>query len=123
MLESAIMSKLEIDYRTEIEPRTNVLTVRGRVTHREAPLLRRRLFAAIDDSRERLVVALEGVETMDTAAVAVLVEGLLATRQKSTEIFFCTPSASVRAVFKLAGLEQALERCYGCLGDALAKAA
>ncbi|MEM8931935.1 MAG: hypothetical protein AAGE94_12225, partial [Acidobacteriota bacterium] len=35
------------------------------------------------------------------------------------QLYFCTPSTSVRQVFELTGLTEALERCYGCLGDAL----
>ncbi|MEM6792767.1 MAG: STAS domain-containing protein [Acidobacteriota bacterium] len=117
------MSGLSITYRAEVEPQTDVLHLEGRVTFQEASALRDQLFAAIDGrSSGRLVLELADVERMDTAAMAVLVEGLLATRESDLHLSFCTPSASVRQVFELSGLEEALERCYGCLGDALADA-
>ena len=116
--------QLEIDYLPEAVADTAVLHLRGQATFREAPQLRHRLFDAIADRRRnnhgrdhRLVVELAEVEKMDTAAMAVLVEGLLATRREGPEVFFCTPNDAVRKVFRLAGLEEALSRCYGCLGD------
>lgn len=111
--------KLSIDYLPEAVENTAVLHLRGRVTFREAPELRSRLFDAIGTHTAgyRLVIELAEVERIDTAGMAVLVEGLLATREQGPDLFFCTPSDSVHKVFRLAGLEEALERCYGCLGD------
>ncbi|HEX9736452.1 MAG TPA: STAS domain-containing protein [Thermoanaerobaculia bacterium] len=112
------MSELTIDYRTAADG--DVLHLRGRATYREAHELRDKLFAAIAARPSgRVVLELSAVEVMDTAALAVLVEGILATRRKETELFFCTPSESVRQIFALTGLEEALTRCYGCLDEAL----
>ena len=110
---------LEIEYLPEVMAETSVLHLRGAATFSEAPELRQRLFSAIDQKPTgRLVVELAEVERMDTSAMAVLVEGLIATRGSSgPNIFVCTPSSSVRDIFQLAGLEEALSRCYGCLGD------
>ena len=114
------MSRLEINYLPEVDAETAVLRLSGQATYKEAPKLRRRLFEAIAErGKGRLVLELAAVEKMDTAAMAVLVEGLLETRLEPLELYFCTPSVSVRKVFELAGLEEALARCYGCLGDAL----
>ncbi|MEM7355268.1 MAG: STAS domain-containing protein [Acidobacteriota bacterium] len=111
--------QLAIDYLPEALEDTAVLHLRGQATFREAPELRSRLFEALaaHGKGHRLVVELAEVERIDTAGMAVLVEGLLATRQEGPDLFFCTPSDSVHKVFRLAGLEEALERCYGCLGD------
>lgn len=112
------MSELAIEYQTAADG--DVLRLRGRATYREAHELREKLFAAIAARPSgRLVLELSAVEVMDTAALAVLVEGILATRRKGTELFFCTPSESVREIFELTGLEEALTRCHGCLEDAL----
>lgn len=114
-------TQLEIDYIPDAVEDTAVLHLRGSASFREAPELRRRLFDAIaDDDPPRLVVELADVDKMDTAAMAVLVEGMIATRRQGPDVFFCTPSESVKNVFRLAGLEEALERCYGCLGDVVA---
>ena len=111
---------LEIRYDAEAAPEAAVLHLRGEATYKEAPDLRRSLFDALGDATtDRLVLELAAVEKMDTAAMAVLVEGLLATRNERPQLYFCTPSESVRKVFELAGLDDALARCYGCLGDAL----
>lgn len=116
-----MMQSLAIEYRGDVMENTSVLHLKGVATHREAPELRRRLFAAVAEEPEegRLVIELGEVKQMDTAAMAVLVEGLMATRKQGPNIYFCTPSPSVRDVFRLAGLERALSRCYGCLGDLL----
>lgn len=110
-------SPLATEFRPEAIADTDVLHLRGRVTYREAPDLRRALFDAIAGGDGNLVVELRDVETMDTAGMAVLVEGLLATRDRGPKLYFCSPSESVRKVFRLAGLEQALARCYGCLEE------
>lgn len=94
--------------------RPNILTLSGRISYHEASRLRSALFEAIDLDRP-VLVDLGRVETMDTAALAVLVEGLATTEQKGQELLLCTPSASVRRVFHLAGLDGALARCWGCV--------
>ncbi len=111
--------QLEVSYLPEAVDNTAVLHLRGKATYHEAPELRSSLFEAITtlDQNHRLVVELAEVEQIDTAGMAVLVEGLLATREQGPNLFFCTPSESVRKVFRLSGLEEALQRCYGCLGD------
>ncbi|MEO1367388.1 MAG: STAS domain-containing protein [Acidobacteriota bacterium] len=119
------MPDLDITRHPDVAPRTDVLHLAGSVTYAQASELRRHLFDAIetrgDEAGGRLVLELADVETMDTSAMAVLVEGLLATRRSGPHVSFCTPSRSVRKVFELAGLTEALERCYGCLDDALSR--
>jgi anti-sigma B factor antagonist len=117
-----------IELQTRFEPQgeedASLLEVRGRVTYREAPALRRALFDAIDNgSKDSLAVDLSEVERMDTAGLAVLIEALLATRGKGPEIRLCRPSDQVRRVFQLAAfvrlvsevptaaLDEALRRC------------
>ena len=110
---------LEIDYHPEVMEDTAVLHLKGIASYKEAPELRRHLFKALGSlDRGRLVVELAEVDRMDTASMAVLVEGLLESRDvDGPHIYFCTPSESVKKVFHLAGLDEALRRCYGCLGD------
>ncbi len=95
-----------------------MLHLRGRASYREAPQLRQAVFDAISVSADKnLVVELGEVETIDTAALAVLVEALMATRSGHPSMFLMCPSDSVRRVFRLAGLEEALTRCYHCWED------
>ena len=74
-------SNLSIDYIPEALEGTAVLHLTGAATFVEAPELRKELFGALESLHGgRLVVELADVERMDTAAMAVLVEGLLETR-------------------------------------------
>ncbi len=95
-----------------------MLTIRGAVTFREAPELRQQLLKAIETHPERnLVVELGEVTQFDTAAMAVLLEGLMLTTGIEPEVFLVGASESVTKVFKLAGFEDALLRCFGCMDD------
>ncbi len=118
MLASAPVSALEIEFLPDAREASAILRLGGRASYREAPDLRRALFDAIAAVRDKnLVVELGRVERMDTAALAVLVEALIATRGGEPPIFLISPSESVRRVFDLAGLEEALTRCYDCWED------
>jgi anti-sigma B factor antagonist len=112
---------LSIELEPDARPATVMLRLRGSATYHEAPELRRALFEAIGRAQDKnLVVELEKVERMDTAALAVLVEGLMATRDGDPAVFLMHPSESVRRVFRLAGLEDALTRCFDCWEDVAA---
>ena len=107
------------DFQAEAEEKAGVLSLAGRISYHQAPHLRASLFEAIDNTRtSHLLVDLAEVEAMDTASLAVLVEGLIATEGKGPEIFLCAPSESVRRIFRLAGLNGALAQCRGCRDDA-----
>lgn len=95
-----------------------LLRVRGVATFREAPELRERLFEAIDRAAGApTIVDLEGVARIDTAAVAVLVEGLARSLEAGGDLFLTAPSVSVQRVFELAGLPEALNRCFSCIEE------
>lgn len=109
------MSALSTELAPDFKEATVMLRLRGSVDYREAPALRRAVFDAIAVARNKnLVIDLEQVERIDTAAMAVLVEALMATRGGDTTIFLLHPSQPVRDVFELAGLEEALTACCGC---------
>lgn len=109
---------LEIEFVAEARPATAVLRLAGPATFRQAPQLRDALFEAIGAAGDKnLVVELERLERIDTAAMAVLVEGLMATQGTDTAIFLLNPSRSVREVFRLAGLEDALTCCFDSWED------
>jgi len=111
-------SPLEVEFNPSSRPATATLHLRGEAGYREAMQLREALFEAIEVSAEKnLVVELQEVKRIDTAAMAVLVEGLVATHEEGPPVFLVSPNESVRQVFELAGLEDALLRCYTCWGD------
>lgn len=88
------------------------LKVMGRITYREAPELRKAILGEVARAcTPALIIDLGKVEYMDTAGVAVLVEGLLASQKQGLRMVLCEPSQSVLQVFRLAGLHDALENC------------
>lgn len=97
-----------------------MLVVGGRATYHEAPDLRRSLFKAISSTGDGLLmVDLSEVQRMDTASVAVLVEGMISTRNLATEIFLCGPADTVRSVFRLSGLDETLGKFATCREEAM----
>jgi anti-anti-sigma factor len=109
---------LETELNLSARTATATFHLRGQAGYREAAQLRQELFAAIDAAGDKnLVVELDEVSRIDTAAMAVLVEGLVATHDRGPTMFLVCPNESVRRVFELAGLEEALLRCYSCWGD------
>ena len=111
-------NQFAVEYDPQAGQYTAMLTVSGAVTHREANELRDRLFDAIKAHPERnLVVELSKVSQFDTAGMAVLLEGLMMTNGIEPEVFLVGASDSVTKVFRLAGFEDALLRCFGCMDD------
>jgi anti-anti-sigma factor len=95
-----------------------LLRLRGTATYREAPYLRERLLAAIERADGRPTIAdLEGIERVDTVAMAVLVEGLARSLELGGDLYLTAPRESVRRVFELAGLPEALNRCFSCIEE------
>ena len=95
-----------------------LLRLRGVATYREAPFLRDRLLGAIERAQGKPTIAdLEGVVRMDTVAMAVLVEGLARSLELGGDLYLSAPRDSVRRVFELAGLPEALNRCFSCIEE------
>ncbi len=111
-------SPFQAEFAPETDERPGILSLSGRISYREAAHLRVQLFETISHGGQHLLIDLAEVEAMDTAALAVLVEGMVATEDKKQEIFLCTPSDSVRRIFHLAGLEGALAKCWDCVDSA-----
>jgi len=104
-----------------------VMRLHGSVTYEEAPRLHEALFRAIETGdANSLRVDLSAVERIDTAGLAVLIEGLMATRKRHPRLELCSPSPAVEKMFQLAGFvslmsEQSDARFYDalrrCCGD------
>lgn len=94
------------------------LVLTGRVGYADATHLRTTLFQMLrSDAPHHIVIELGALERIDTTAVAVLVEGLIAARATGQEMLLCEPSDTVRATFELAGLQEALRSCCKCPKD------
>lgn len=105
--------KFEASWRFPQAPRPHAsLALSGVITYVEAPSLRDTLFRMIrKGAAAQLVIELGALERIDTAGVAVLVEGLIVARANGQMMLFCEPSDRVRATFELAGLQEALQSC------------
>jgi anti-sigma B factor antagonist len=109
---------LVTDLEPAARPATAILHLGGRASFREAPELRAAVFQAIEVARDKnLVIDLERVESLDTAAMAVLVEALMETKGSDTTVFLLHPSRAVQSVFRMAGLAEALTQCCDCWED------
>ncbi len=112
------MSSLSIDFDPDARPATAMLRLSGRAEYRDAGALRKALFDAMPAAADKnLVVDLDSLEAIDTAAMAVLIEGLKATHNRGPDMYLVGAHESIRLVFRLAGLEDALTRCFGCMSD------
>ncbi|MFQ5526948.1 MAG: STAS domain-containing protein [Thermoanaerobaculia bacterium] len=115
-----LQTELKIEFVAPSRQSPAVLVVGGRATFRQAPALRRSLFEAISTtSQGPLMVDLSEVRRMDTASMAVLVEGIISTRDLAPEVLLCGPTERVRRVFRLAGLDEALGKCPSCQEEVL----
>lgn len=93
-------------------PDAVVAAISGSIDYTNAHELRRGLMAVLESRRPRaLVLEMGGVEHLDTSAAAVLVELLMEGRRRGSQVFLCQPSQSVRKLFHLSGLVDALECC------------
>ena len=91
---------------------STVAAISGSIDYANAHLLRRGLMRVLEAQRPRaMVLEMGGVEDLDTAAAAVLVELLTEGRRRGSKVFLCQPSQSVRNLFRLSGLVDALECC------------
>ncbi len=110
-------------FQTEIQevpgrPGVIRIVVQGRITYHEAPEFREVILGEIaSTSGMVLVIELGRVERIDTAGLAVLVEGLLASRQRNLKMFLCQPSQSVLQLFRMANLRDALEASCATPGE------
>lgn len=96
-----------------------VLSLSGGIDYRSAPELRERVFGALDRAGDgSLLVDLAELRSIDTAGMAVLVEALVASRDRRTKLFLCGAGEAVRKVFRLAGLQEVLEHCTSCREEA-----
>ncbi len=89
-----------------------VASIGGQVNFGNAAGLRRNLLKILAPKPAGgLVLELGSVESMDTAAAAVLVEILMAGRRQDIQVFLCGSSPTVHRLFQLSGLDEALECC------------
>jgi len=104
-------------FRIRVEPEIDIpgasyLDLAGRATLDEIPELRDSILAEVGGTAAtQLVFRLGGVEKLDTAGAAVLIEAIRLGHQRGLKLWLCSPSESVVQMFQLAGLEEVLDYC------------
>jgi anti-anti-sigma factor len=89
-----------------------IAAIAGSIDYGNAHEFRRGLMRLLEAQRPRgMVLEMSGIENLDTAAAAVLVELLMEGRRRGSHVYLCQPSQSVRDLFRLSGLVDALECC------------
>jgi len=86
-----------------------IIAPRGEVDLSTAPELRRILLEAIAGAGGPVGVDLGGVRYMDSSGVAVLIEGLQASRRRRLRYVLLAPSKQVRNVLSLTRLDGVFE--------------
>lgn len=86
-----------------------VIKVEGEVDLSNASTLRDRVIDQVQQGNYRLAVDLEGVEFMDSSGLAVLISGLRRTKEHDGSLILVSPTASVKRVLTITGLDKVFD--------------
>jgi anti-sigma B factor antagonist len=86
--------------------RTKKIEVRGEVDMRTAPKLREQIQAAISKKPQVIVINLSGVSRMDSAGVAVLVEGIQLARKEKIILSLQDVSRPAQSVLEMSRVDK-----------------
>lgn len=86
-----------------------ILELMGRFDAYTAPTARQWLEKATEEEPARIVVNLEGVQFVDSTALATLVQGMKRCRQLNGDLRLCGLQQPVRMIFELTRLDKAFE--------------
>jgi anti-sigma B factor antagonist len=81
--------------------------VRGRADAESADQLEAALRAAIDQN-PKVAADLTGLDYISSAGLRALIQAARAAQAKGSELALCSPTASVKKVFDMSGLQQIL---------------
>jgi anti-sigma B factor antagonist len=96
--------------------------VEGEVDLSNASGLRDHLIEQVEQGNYRLAVDLNGVEFMDSSGLAVLISGLRRTKEHDGSLVLISPTASVKRVLTITGLDRVFD-IYDSVEKAAASAA
>lgn len=99
-----------------------VVKVDGEVDLSNAAGLRDHLIQQVTEGNHNIAVDLSGVEFMDSSGLAVLISGLRRTKEHDGSLVLVGPTASVRRVLSITGLDKVFE-IYDSVDKAAARTA
>ena len=86
-----------------------VLRPEGRLNMVVAPELREQLHSLVRSGNTKLVVALSGVDSIDSSGLGALISGLKAARQSGGDLRIAAPGEQATAVLELTNLNRVLK--------------
>lgn len=95
----------KMDTRT-LEQELPVIELEGEVDVYTAPQLKQQMINLLDSGTKEMVVNLSKVSYLDSTALGVLIGGLKRMRERDGNMVLVCPSARVRRVFEITGLDK-----------------
>lgn len=97
--------EVDVDERDEII----VVTPRGEIDLSNSPEFREALKSALGDRPKRIIVDLCDVPSVDSSAIATLIEAMRTSAQQRTRLVLCCVQDRVRSVFEIARLDSVFD--------------
>jgi anti-sigma B factor antagonist len=86
-----------------------ILDINGRIVLQECALLRDLLSNLLAAGRNKILVNLAGISSVDSAGLAYLISGLVSARKRQGELKLLSPAKNVREVILLTKLDKVFD--------------
>ena len=106
MLEHVRRKTIELTIGSKPQGRWTIVGVEGEVDLSNASRLRKHIVEQVEGGNHNLAVNLEAVDFMDSSGLAVLISGLRRTREHEGSLVLVSPTASVKRVLSITGLDK-----------------
>ncbi len=97
---------MELDITTERDGATCLITLAGEVDVYTSPQLKQRIADAVDDGCVNLVVALDGLDFIDSSGLGVLVSGLRRVKEHGGTLRLVCTKDGILKIFRITGLDK-----------------
>jgi anti-sigma B factor antagonist len=94
-----------MDTRT-IDNKLPVIELEGEVDVYTAPQLKQQMINLLESGNKQMIIDLTKVEYLDSTALGVLIGGLKRMREMDGNMMLVCPSARIRRVFEITGLDK-----------------
>lgn len=95
----------KMDTRT-IDNKLPVIELEGEVDVYTAPQLKQQMINLLESGNKQMIIDLTKVEYLDSTALGVLIGGLKRMREMDGNMMLVCPSARIRRVFEITGLDK-----------------
>lgn len=98
-----------IDLKEEVKDDILILRVKGRLDAISSPIAEKKIFAAINNGRTKLLFEFSGVTYLSSAGMRMLLSTLKKLRTLSGHLIVCSVTTNVMDVLKMSGFDHVLE--------------